>query len=45
MIVIIHLLLTDDRRPNKSLEPTGVGAGSSAARFTSRFAGGSVLGR
>ena len=28
-----------------SLEPTGVGAGSSAARFTSRVAGGSVLGR
>ena len=28
-----------------SLEPTGVGAVSSAARFTSRVAGGSVLGR
>ena len=32
-------------QPNTSLEPTGVGAGSSAARFTSRVAGGSVLGR
>ena len=31
--------------PNTSLEPTGVGAVSSAARFTSQFAGGSVLGR
>jgi hypothetical protein len=31
--------------PNTSLEPTGVGAVSSAARFTSRAAGGSVLGR
>ena len=28
-----------------SLEPTGVGVVSSAARFTSRVAGGSVLGR
>ena len=28
-----------------SLEPTGVGAVSSAARFASRVAGGSVLGR
>jgi hypothetical protein len=31
--------------PNTSLEPTGVGAVSSAARFTPRAAGGSVLGR
>jgi hypothetical protein len=31
--------------PNTSLEPTGVGAVSSAARFTSQVAGGSVLGR
>ena len=35
----------EHERPNTSLEPTGVGAGSSAARFTSRVAGGSVLGR
>jgi hypothetical protein len=31
--------------PNTSLEPTGVGALGSAARFTSQVAGGSVLGR
>ena len=31
--------------PNTSLEPTGVGAFSSAPRFTPRVAGGSVLGR
>ena len=30
---------------NTSLEPTGVGAVSSVARFTSQVAGGSVLGR
>jgi hypothetical protein len=34
-----------DPIPNTSLEPTGVGAVSSAARFTSQVAGGSVLGR
>jgi hypothetical protein len=40
MILDLTMLL-----PNTSLEPTGVGAVSSAARFTSQFAGGSVLGR
>ena len=32
-------------RPNTSLEPTGVGGGSSAPRPTSQPASGSVLGR
>ena len=32
-------------RPNTALEPTGVGAGSSASRSTSQSAGGSAFGR
>ena len=39
-IMVIHA-----PAPNTSLEPTGVGAGSSASRSTSPVAGGSVLGR
>jgi hypothetical protein len=31
--------------PNTTLEPTDVGAGSSAARFTTRVRRGSILGR
>jgi hypothetical protein len=34
-----------NRGPNTTLEPTGVGAGSSASRSTSQPAGGSVFGR
>lgn len=37
--------LRRDRMPNTALEPTGVGAGSSASRSTSPVAGGSAFGR
>jgi hypothetical protein len=36
---------TRDRAPNTALEPTGVGAVSSASRSASQVAGGSAFGR
>jgi hypothetical protein len=42
---LLLLIIPSKLPPNTSLEPTGVGAGSSAPRSTSPVAGGSVLGR
>ena len=43
--LIVYFRKVSRGMPNTSLEPTGVGAGSSASRSTSQVAGGSVLGR